>query len=48
MEQCEKIFCKCCGKWLGVKEKNADIQGVYIYCKSCKKQVPVTLDKIKK
>lgn len=37
-----KIFCSCCGKWLGVKDDGATTKGVYVYCGRCRRNVEVT------
>lgn len=42
MERFSKMFCSECGKWLGVKNKEANTDGVFPYCPRCKKQVTVS------
>lgn len=37
----EKFFCSGCGDWLGVKKCNANTNGIYPYCKRCKRQVEI-------
>lgn len=37
-----KIFCSCCGKWLGIKDDDANTKGVYVYCSRCRRNVKVT------
>ena len=39
MEKFTRFFCSECGKWLGVKEFNSSMNGIYPYCPRCKKQV---------
>lgn len=42
MEKFDRFFCANCGKWLGVKKENSDIDGIYPYCTKCRKQVEIT------
>lgn len=41
-----KIYCSECGKWLGVKSKSANTEGIFPYCPRCKKQVVVSESQI--
>ncbi len=42
MEESEKFYCKCCGKWLGIKSKKTEATGVFPYCPRCHKNVEIT------
>lgn len=37
-----KFYCENCGKWLGVFDKQAKLEGVFPYCNRCKEAVPIT------
>lgn len=40
-----KIYCSCCGKWVGVSEKQKDLSGIYVFCKGCKRNTPISFVK---
>lgn len=42
MEKVTRFFCSECGKWIGVKNSSASMDGVFPYCPRCKKPVTIT------
>lgn len=48
LEKFVKFFCADCGRWLGVKEANSSMKGIFPYCPACKKQVIATEIQVKK
>lgn len=36
------LFCSKCNKLLAKIEKNGSCKGIYLYCKSCKKEYEIT------